>query len=90
MNIENITNIVVECPHCKEPVLIEKINCCIFRHASFKNTGQQIGPHTEKKLCDSYINNDLIFGCGKPFQIIVNTNSKNEDDKFIAIICDYI
>ena len=52
MNIENITNIVVECPHCKEPVLIEKINCCIFRHASFKNTGQQIGPHTEKKLCD--------------------------------------
>ena len=35
MNIENITNIVVECPHCKEPVLIEKINCCIFRHASF-------------------------------------------------------
>ena len=36
MNIENITNIVVECPHCKEPVLIEKINCCIFRLNHFK------------------------------------------------------
>jgi hypothetical protein len=26
-------NIIVICPTCKEPVLIEKLNCCIFRHA---------------------------------------------------------
>lgn len=90
MDIKDITNIVIECPHCKEPVLIEKLNCCIFRHGSFKNTGNQIGPHTNKYLCDTYITNNLIFGCGKPFQVIVNINSKNEDDKYIAIICDYI
>jgi|APGre2960657423_1045063.scaffolds.fasta_scaffold28686_2 hypothetical protein len=90
INNEFITNIVVECPHCKDQVLIEKLNCCIFRHGSFKRSGNQIGPHTEKQLCDLYIKNDLIFGCGKPFQVIINFNSKNEDDKFMAIICDYI
>ena len=81
---------VIICPHCNDPIIIEKFNCCIFRHGSFKSSGNQIGPHTEKKLCDVYIKNELIFGCGKPFQVIINFNSKNEDDKFIAIICDYI
>jgi hypothetical protein len=28
MDIES----VVICPHCNEPVIIEKINCAIFRH----------------------------------------------------------
>jgi hypothetical protein len=83
-------NFVVECPHCKDPVLIEQLNCCIFRHGSFKNTGKQMEPHTEKELCDLYVKQDIIFGCGKPFQVIPNDNSKDDNDKFIAIICDYI
>jgi hypothetical protein len=89
-NIKNITNIVIECPHCKDPIIIEKLNCCIFRHGILKINNKQIEPHANKDLCDFYIKNNLIFGCGMPFQIILNENSKNNDDKFIAKICDYI
>ena len=90
MNEENPTNLVVICPHCKVPVLIEKLNCCIFRHGIFKINGQQINAHATKNLCDFYINKDLIFGCGKPFQVIINPNSTRDDNKFIAVMCDYI
>lgn len=90
MSNEHIINIVVECPHCKFPVIIEQLNCRIFRHAIFKNTGNQIDPHTNKQLCDEYIEKNLIYGCGNPFKVIDNVNAKNNDDKFIAIICDYI
>ena len=86
----NSTDLVVMCPHCQELVLIEKLNCCIFRHGIFKQNGEQINAHASKDLCDFYIQNDLILGCGKPFQIILNTNSKNYNNKFIAIVCDYI
>ena len=84
------TDFVVECPHCFKPILIEKINCAIFRHGILKSNGQQIDPHALKELCEFYVSKDLINGCGKPFQIILNPNSKDNDDKFIAIVCDYI
>jgi hypothetical protein len=84
------TNLVVECPHCKEPLLIETLNCCIFRHGVLKPNGKQIDAHAPKDLCDYYVKKKLIIGCGKPFQVIPNENSKDNDDKFIAIICDYI
>ena len=71
-------------------VNIEQLNCCIFRHGVFKNNMLQIDPHTPKNICDHYIENQLIIGCGKPFKVILNDNSKNEDDKFIAVNCDYI
>ena len=81
---------IVECPHCKNPVLIEKLNCCIFRHGILKHNGNQIDPHASKDLCDFYIEKQLILGCGKPFQIVLNENAKNNDDKFITVICEYI
>jgi hypothetical protein len=90
MDDTNTVNLVVECPHCKEPVLIEKLNCRIFRHGVLKNNEKQIEPHASKDLCDYYVKNELIFGCGKPFKVIINENSKNDDDKLIAVICDYI
>lgn len=77
-------DIVVICPHCKEPVLIEQLNCKIFRHGILKTNNIQIEPHSTKDLCDYFIKNNLIYGCGKPFQIIQNGN------EFIAIVCDYI
>ena len=49
-----------------------------------KNNRKQIEPHSSKELCDHYIRHKLIYGCGKPFQIIIN------DDNFIIEICDYI
>lgn len=78
------TDIVVICPHCKEPVLIEQLNCKIFRHGILKTNNIQIEPHSTKDLCEYFIKNNLIYGCGKPFQIIQNNS------EFIAIVCDYI
>jgi G:T-mismatch repair DNA endonuclease (very short patch repair protein) len=75
---------IVICPHCKEFVLIEKINCAIFRHGCFKSSGKQIKSHLSKELCDFYIEKNLIYGCGRPFKII-NNNGKLETE-----ICDYI
>lgn len=83
-------NMVVICPHCKEAILIEKLNCGIFRHGILKHSHEQIHAHASKALCDFYISNKLIYGCGKPFQVIVNPRPTNDDDKFVAIICDYI
>jgi len=75
---------IIKCPHCQEFIIILEINCGIFRHGVFKNNGQQIDPHTPKNICDNYIQDNLIYGCSKPFQIIF------KDGIFITEICDYI
>lgn len=75
---------IFECPHCNSYIYIEKINCGIFRHGVFIKNNKQIDPHSSKKICDSYINDNLIYGCGKPFQII------KIRDKYKIIKCGYI
>ena len=77
-------NNIVFCPHCNESIIIEELNCKIFRHGVIIATGEQINPHASKDECDKLINENKIYGCGKPFKIIINNN------KFITIICDYI
>lgn len=47
---------IIKCLHCDKDILIEELNCCIFRH------GIQIDQHASKELCD-YVTNNLI--CGK-------------------------
>jgi hypothetical protein len=74
---------IIQCPHCDCDILITKINCKIFRHGVYKNTFKQINPHLDKDSCDKLIKNDLIYGCGKPFELILNNN------EYIAIKCDY-
>lgn len=74
-------DIIVICPHCKNQILIEKLNCRIFRHGTFKEDGKQINPHESKEICDFFIANGKIYGCGKPFQI---------NDELQAIVCEYI
>ena len=76
--------LIIQCPHCQEFIIILEINCGIFRHAIFKTNEQQIDPHTPKNVCDKYIQDNLIYGCGKPFQII------SKDGIFITQICEYI
>ncbi len=78
------TNFEVECPHCKEWIIIEKINCAIFRHGVLKNNMQQINPHLSKFECDKLIFKKIIYGCGKPFRL------ENIKGDWKAIICDYI
>lgn len=76
--------IIVLCPHCELPIIIEELNCCIFRHGVDIATGKQIDPHLDQTNCEKLIKDNLIYGCGKPFRII-----KNETD-FKAVICEYI
>jgi len=75
---------ILTCPHCKEFVIIEKINCAIFRHGILKSNGKQMDPHAPKELCYYLFMNGLIYGCGKPFKII------NIDGKLDTEICEYI
>ena len=81
-----IINIIIDCPHCNCPMEIVQLNCRIFRHGILRSNGMQIGPHSSKELCDYYVTNNKIYGCGKPFKIEngINTN------EFVAVICDYI
>ena len=72
---------IVICPHCADQILIEKLNCKIFRHGVFKVNYTQVPPHSSKLKCEEFIKNDLILGCCKPFLI---------NDKKEAVICDYI
>lgn len=73
--------IITTCPTCQGCIIIleEEINCALFRHAIFKN-GTEVGPHTSKELMDSFIQQDLIFGCGSPFRLEGET----------AVKCDWI
>ena len=75
---------IIKCPHCKKYIFIEKINCAIFRHAVYKSNNEQVNPHLNKIECQKLIENNLVYGCCLPFKII------EENNKFIAIICDYI
>jgi hypothetical protein len=77
-------DIIIKCPHCKQFISIEKINCGIFRHGMIIETRKQIDPHLPKQQCDDLAKNNKIFGCGKPFQII------KEDNNWKIQICDYI
>jgi hypothetical protein len=74
----------IKCPHCDDFIYIEKLNCRIFRHAVYKKNNEQIDPHTPKNICEKLINNNEIYGCGKPFKINTINNIHN------AVICDYI
>lgn len=80
-------DIFFSCPHCEQTIMVKinEINCSIFRCGVFKNNFQQIPPHESKLNCDKYFFENLIFGCGKPFQLV-----KNNGDNFIPIKCDYI
>ena len=77
--------LIVVCPHCQDPVLIEELNCRIFRHGVFIENGKQIDPHAEQVVCEKLINEKLIYGCGKPFKII-----EKKEAEFEAVICEYI
>ena len=75
---------IVKCPHCEDDIIIEKLNCKIFRHGIFKKNGNQIPPHSKKEICDSLVDKELIYGCGKPFKVVL------QDNVHTPIICDYI
>ena len=79
-------NIIINCPHCSEAVQINilEINCAIFRHGVYKDTIEPIPPHSCKEYCDALVERDFIYGCGKPFKLLI------ENNEYTAEICDYI
>ena len=83
-NTDIVSDIVVTCPHCKEPILIEKLNCRIFRHGYFIETNQQMHSHTPKEICDYLFENKKIYGCGKPFEIVIQNK-----EQYVAVQCEY-
>jgi len=56
----------------------------VLRHGVYKNNLQQINPHASKKECKKLLENDLIYGCACPLQII------KDNEEYKLIICDYI
>jgi hypothetical protein len=59
---------VYSCPHCNGGIVIEQLNCGIFRHAVMKSDNSQINPHASKDECINLINNNLVLGCAGPIR----------------------
>ena len=74
------------CPNCNDSIIINEkdINCAIFRHGVYKNSYIQMNSHETKETCDKLLNNNEIYGCGKPFCLV------KKDNNYIVEICDYI
>jgi len=76
---------IFECPHCNSVITVLKNQtaCCIFRHGAYKeNIERLMNPHASKEECDSLVEKELIYGCGKPFKMILPQKK--------VIVCDYI
>ncbi len=76
---------IITCPNCNSYLSITELNCGIFRCGVYKETNEQIDPHLSEEKCNILIKKDLIYGCSKPFQIIVQ-----DDETLIVQKCDYI
>jgi hypothetical protein len=81
----NNGQLIFKCPHCQDDIIVflNEIFCKIFRHAIFKHNFEQVNPHLSKNECDKLIQNNMIFGCCKPFEIII------ENNEYFVIQCDY-
>ncbi len=74
---------IITCPHCEHAIQIFKneVACRVFRHGIYKKNFKQLPSHLDKPECDRLADENLIYGCGKPF--ILNKDNNAE-------ICDYI
>lgn len=79
-----VEELIVECPKCKCSIIIEQLNCKIFRCGVFKNNYIQIPPHSNKQFIDNLLIQNRIFGCGQAFKLILNIENVYE-----AIECSY-
>ena len=69
------TFLTFKCPYedCKLYIEVAKkeLNCKIFRHGVLKNNNKQINPHSSKQICDNLSQQNSVYGCTKPFKIIL-------------------
>lgn len=76
-------------PQCNQLIYvkIKEINCQIFRCGIFIGNNQQVAPHSSKSDCDKYLENNMIYGCARPFYFVKNL--ENVFSSYV-ILCDYI
>lgn len=77
-NFQDNENIFFDCPHCEENFTLKQtdlFNNIIYRHGILKSTGKWINPYMSNLLCDRYLINKKISGCGKHFKVIYNGNN---------------
>jgi len=76
--LPELGSFVFDCPHCSGVVLVaqNEMHCRIFRHGVFKSNGAPINPHASKVECDRLLECNLIYGCGKPFQVFFTRNEQ--------------
>jgi len=55
-----------------------------------KDSGKQMDPHTSKEICDQLKESDAIYGCGKPFSLVKKEKEKEDEQDYVAEICEYI
>lgn len=79
---------IKKCPHCHQDVILyrSEINCRIYRHGIFRSNLQQIDPHSSQEQCRNYVEQNLIYGCGKPFRVEFTIDNS---DIYLSE-CDYI
>jgi hypothetical protein len=89
----NNNSFLFQCPNCDLYIEVRKdqINCSIFRHGFFYekinntiNLTSQMNPHTPKNICEDLVKQNKIYGCGKPFKLIVEAGECKPQ------VCDYI
>jgi len=78
-------DLVVACPHCGSPVIVDELRCGIFRHGVFRDSGLQIDPHATRQQIDGWVERSMIYGCGRPFRVV-----SVEGRGMVAEVCDYI
>ena len=71
--------IIKSCPVCFQFVVIEQINCGIFRCGVFKDTFECIPPHSSKEQIELWKKAGRIWGCGSPMELVNNE----------LVVCDY-
>ena len=67
------------CPNCGASIVIESVNCGIFRCGVYKLSKQPIDPHAAKPTVDRLLKEKSIWGCGQPFQLMVLRDSVARD-----------
>jgi hypothetical protein len=85
--VDNDTNAYIfTCVHCNLFVLVKvsDINCKIFRHGAFKDSGEPINPHETLENCNNLLQLNKVYGCCKPLQII------EINKELFATSCDFI
>jgi hypothetical protein len=68
------------CPSCFQAIEIIETNCGIFRCGVMKDTMRQIDPHLSQSECERLVDDDLIYGCARPFKYTEGC----------LVVCDYM